>query len=42
MDKPSSKDGQYPVSPELHKNPVRPNKASEYTPKVHVVADYIM
>lgn len=46
MDKSLSKDciNQYPLIPEVHKNPVSLNRvtASEYTPKVHIIADYIM
>lgn len=46
MDTSLSKDyiSQYTVTPEVHKNPVIPNRAaaSEYTPKVHIIADYIM
>nr|XP_046264307.1 uncharacterized protein LOC124069305 [Scatophagus argus] len=46
MDKSQSKDyiNQYALSPEVHKNPASLNRAtaSEYTPKVHILADYII
>lgn len=35
---------QHTVTPEVHKNPLTLNKAatSEYVPKVHIIADYVM
>lgn len=44
MDKSLSKDyiTQHTFTPEVHKTPVSPNRASEYTPKVRVIADYVM
>ncbi|XP_037642357.1 occludin/ELL domain-containing protein 1 [Sebastes umbrosus] len=44
MDKPLSKDriNQNALNPEVHKNPVSLNRAAEYTPKVHIIADYII
>ncbi|KAG8014048.1 MARVEL domain-containing protein 2 [Nibea albiflora] len=46
IDKPPSKDyhKQYTLTTEVHENPVSLNRAtaSEYTPKVHIIADYII
>lgn len=41
-DRPLTEDWQFAGRPEVHEDVVRLNRGYEYTPKVTIIADYVM